>query len=265
MGITTGIQWANATWNPFIGCKKVSPGCKNCYAERDMERYGKNFTSVVRSRTTFDAPLVWARNKKLAPGSRIFTCSVSDFFISQADPWREEAWSIIRRTPEFVYLILTKRPERFVECLPGDWGSGYPNVWLGVSAENQMFANERITILVNTPAMVRWVSAEPLLAPITFRWAPWHRIVGSHHLDGLKQLSWIVTGGESDNTTPRPMSLDWIRAIRDECQEAGVALFHKQHGGKKKIDGAWGGRVLDDMTWNQMPGFYKNALTAELL
>jgi protein gp37 len=96
----------------------------------------------------------------------IFTCSWSDFFITEADAWRAEAWEIIRRTPEFTYLILTKRPDRIARCLPADWGDGYPNVWLGTSAENQKYADQRIPELLKVPAAKRFLSLEPLLGPI---------------------------------------------------------------------------------------------------
>jgi protein gp37 len=95
----------------------------------------------------------------------IFTCSWSDFFITEADKWRAEAWDIIRRTPEFTYLILTKRPDRIARCLPADWGDGYPNVWLGTSAENQKYADQRIPELLKVPAAKRFLSLEPLLGP----------------------------------------------------------------------------------------------------
>ena len=147
MGETTGIEWTDATWNPWYGCEKISPGCKLCYMYRDMERYGRDPYTPTRSKTTFRAPLKWADPRL------VFTCSWSDFFIAHADPWRTEALEIIRATPHHTYQILTKRPERVPGCLErydierlGAMGKraksvgievGLPrNVWIGVSVEN---------------------------------------------------------------------------------------------------------------------------------
>lgn len=240
MAETTGIEWADATWNPWRGCHKVSQGCKNCYMFRDQVRYGRDPNVVVRSApATFNAPLKWAKSGKVAEGARIFTCSWSDWFIEEADEWRDEAWRIIDATPRFNYLILTKRPERIRACLPADWGP-YPNVWLGVSAERQEEAQERVPYLFRLPAAVRFVSAEPLLGPLNLGFSPAY-------------VDWVITGGESDPTHPRPCNLDWVRAIRDQCQAAGVAYFHKQNGGSRRIGGVWGGRVLDGRTWDEYP------------
>jgi len=150
MAQTTGISWTDATWNPWHGCRKISAGCKYCYMFRDKERYGQDPTVVMRSKSNFNDPLKWAMDteqigflpgKDKEPsafvGMKIFTCSWSDFFIQEADEWRADAWNIIRDTPEFTYQILTKRPERIMECLPPDWGRGYENVWLGVSVEDK--------------------------------------------------------------------------------------------------------------------------------
>lgn len=261
MANKTGIEWADATWNPWMGCHKVSAGCKNCYMFRDMTFYGRDPNTVVRTKTTFDAPLKWGRSGKVAEGARIFTCSWSDWFIEEADPWRPEAWDIIRRTPYFTYLILTKRPERIMDHLPADWGTGYPNVWLGVSAEDRVQADKRIPLLLKVPAAIRFISAEPLLGPIDIiglldpgrcdcdiclRTS--QRCTASRH-----PIDWVITGGESDKKAPRPCNLDWVRSIRDQCQQAGVALFHKQHGGTVKVGGVWGGRVLDGRTWDEFP------------
>lgn len=267
MGEKTGIQWCDSTWNPWQGCHKVSAGCKNCYMFRDMPHYGKDPNVVVRSKTTFDAPRKWAKSGKVQPGARIFTCSWSDWFIAEADEWRAEAWDVVRRTPQFTYLILTKRPERIAAHLPADWGAGYSNVWLGTSAENQDAADERIPALMNVPAAVRFVSAEPLLGRLKLPWLqpngdPFlgqpqphgnrERFMQMHPL-WTARIDWVITGGESALKDARPCDLDWVRSIRDQCQASGVALFHKQHGGTRKIDGVWGGRELDGRTWDEFP------------
>ena len=216
----------------------VSPGCAKCYMFRDMKRYGKDPNVVVRSKTTFNAPLRWAKSGELPEGSRIFTCSWSDWFIDKADEWRDEAWKVIKATPQYTYMILTKRPERIAEHLPEDWDVGYKNVWLLVSTENQKMFDERYPILAGIECWIRGISAEPLLSAINLR---------GYHPD------WVITGGESDPTDPRPANKEWFKVLRDQTKSYGGAFFHKQHGGSKKIDGAWGGRILDGVTWDEFP------------
>lgn len=231
MSINSKIEWTQATWNPWHGCIKVSDGCKNCYMYRDKKRYGKDPRQVVRSKTTFFDPTKWPESKL------IFTCSWSDWFIDQADDWRDEAWNVIRQTPHHNYQILTKRPERIQEHLPGDWENGWKNVWLGVSIENQKQV-DRADLLRSIPAHIRFISAEPLIGPIQFT--------------KLRGIHWVITGGESGPKS-RPMDLAWVRSIRNQCQRSKVAFFHKQNGGTRIINGAWGGRELDGRTWDAIP------------
>lgn len=272
MAETTGIHWADATWNPWYGCKMVSAGCSKCYMFREMKHYGRDPNVVTRAAVaSFTNPRKWAKSGKVKPGARIFTCSWSDWFIDKADPWRDEAWQIVKDTPEFTYMILTKRPERIAEHLPADWGNGYPNVWLGVTTENQATANERIPILLRIPAAVRWLSVEPMIGPVDLNLVPrlddaYLRqkgetgvVMDANEPDDYtywakrEAIQWVITGGESDPSDPRPCDLDWVRSVRNLCVADGVAFFHKQHGGTKKIDGAWGGRELDGRTWDEFP------------
>lgn len=228
MGERTGIEWTNATWNPWRGCRKISPGCAHCYMFREQERYGNNPFVVVRSKTTFTAPLTWSKPRL------VFTCSWSDFFIEEADAWRDEAWEIIRSTPQHTYQILTKRPENIASRLPTSWPM--PNVWLGVSIENAVFLG-RADVLRKTPAALRFLSLEPLLG-----------YLGELDLDGI---GWVIVGGESGPGW-RQMNLDWARNIRDACAVAQVPFFLKQLGGwpdKRGGDKA----VLDGRTWTEMP------------
>jgi protein gp37 len=115
MAKNSAIEWTDGTWNPWYGCIKVSPGCRNCYMYREQKQYGGNPDDVRRSKTRFQDPLKWGDSRT------IFTCSWSDFFIDKADPWRPEAWEIIRQTPRHTYLVLTKRPERIEDQLPMTW------------------------------------------------------------------------------------------------------------------------------------------------
>lgn len=215
MARATSIEWTDATWNPWMGCEKVSPGCAHCYMYREQRQYGHDPTALRRSKTKFAEPLRWS-NPRL-----VFTCSWSDWFHPAADPWRPEAWDIVRATPHLTYQILTKRPELIADRLPSDWGSGYENVWLGVSVENSRFT-WRAAALAEIPAATRFVSAEPLL--------------GSLYLTGrnkdrldLGSIDWVIVGGESG---PRSRSMDiaWAREIADQCTKTGTAFFMKQLG-----------------------------------
>lgn len=213
MGETTKIEWTDATWNPWQGCRKVSQGCKNCYMYRDKTRYGQDPSVVVRSApATFRGPL---STKKYPPGALVFTCSWSDWFIEEADAWRDEAWAIVRARPDLTFQILTKRSDRIDAHLPEDWGMGYPNVWLGVSVEDRK-ALPRVDDLVRIPAVVRFLSVEPLLEAVDV----------SPYLGGVH---WVIVGGES-GPDARPMHPQWARDIRDQCDRAGVPLLFKQWG-----------------------------------
>lgn len=212
MGEQTQISWTNATWNPWHGCAKVSAGCKNCYMFREKKQYGQDPTLVVRSKTKFNDPLKWVKSGKTP--RYCFTCSWSDFFIAQADLWRSDAWEVIRATPQITYQILTKRPERIAMGLPDDWGTGYPNVWLGVSVENRE-SKRRIDILRDVPATLRFLSLEPLLEDL-----------GDLDLPGI---GWAIAGGES-GPGARPMHPNWARSVRDQCHAAAVPFFFKQWG-----------------------------------
>lgn len=226
MARISAIEWTEATWNPWHGCTKVSPGCAHCYMYREKKRYGQEPATVVRSKTTFDAPLKWKEPQL------VFTCSWSDFFIEEADPWRHEAWEIIRSTPQHAYQILTKRPQRIATSLPQGWP--FENVWLGVSVENPHFYG-RIEMLRKIPAFVRFLSLEPLLAPMP-------------HLP-LAGISWVIVGGESGPGC-RPMKPEWVREIRDQCARRGVPFFFKQWGGfRKNITG----RLFEGKVWDEMP------------
>ncbi len=259
MGETTQIQWTEATYNPWHGCKKVSPGCKNCYMYRDKERYGQDPMKVVRSGpATFNAPLKWKEQKL------IFTCSWSDFFIPEADQWRDEAWEIIRHTPQHTYQILTKRPERIKDHLPEDWGSGWPNVWLGTSVENQEYADKRIPELLKIPAAVHFLSCEPLLGLVELRstpvgqlaktvrtWLTFTQRIGDDKFNyaTYNRIDWIIAGGESGPKF-RPVKEEWLTSLRDQCERANVPFFFKQWAG---VNPHKLGRLLEGREWNEMP------------
>jgi protein gp37 len=236
MGNKTTISWTNRTWNPWMGCTKVSAGCKNCYMFREQLRYGSDPTLVRISKTTFTAPLKW-RDRAM-----VFTCSWSDFFHERVPiEWLDAAWSVIRRTPHLTYQILTKRPEEIQDSLPSDWGAGYPNVWLGVTVED---ANNawRMETLANTPAVLRFVSYEPALGPLppafVSTFSPW--------------LGWLIAGGESGPGARLPSPL-WIYDAFNQCRENNVPFHFKQWGGARKVDGVWGGDKLAGQQYHEFP------------
>lgn len=229
MSETTAISWTDATWNPWMGCQKVSPGCANCYMFRDQERYGRDPSVVVRSRTKFRDPLKW-RDPRF-----VFTCSWSDFFHPDADAWRPEAWEVIRQTPQHTYQILTKRPERIAGRFPRDM-ENFQHVWWGVSIENQRWM-QRLDHRHFPSYMARlFVSAEPLLGPIRF---------GS----AIDRVGWVIVGGES-GPDYREMHLDWLRSVVEQCKAADVPVWVKQDSGP--LPGQRG-RIPDDLWIQERP------------
>lgn len=227
MGDTSHIGWTEATWNPWMGCTKISPGCKECYMYREMARYGRDPFTVQRSKTTFNAPLKWKEPRM------VFTCSWSDFFIESADAWRPEAWDIIKRTPHLTYQILTKRPALIADRLPADWGEGYPNVWLGVSVESPEY-DWRIGILREIEAALLFVSLEPLLSRMP-------------HIP-LTGIGWGIVGGESGSD--RSCRVEWITEIVDQFRIADVPIFVKQDSGSKA---GQQGRIPNDYWVHEFP------------
>lgn len=237
MAEQTGIAWCDHTFNPWIGCTKVSAACDFCYAEALMDhRHHRVTWGGERSRTSasnWQQPLRWNRKAK-ADGVRrkVFCASLADVFDNQApDEWRADLWRLIDETPDLDWLLLTKRPQNIRKMmiaarravLGSDVGEEHviwpwPNVWLGTTVENQEEANRRIPALLNVPAAVRFISAEPLLEPVTL----------SNYGAGAS-LNWVICGGESGQHA-RPFHLSWARSLRDQCQTAGVAFFMKQLG-----------------------------------
>lgn len=258
MGRNSGIEWTKHTWNPWTGCFKVSAGCKHCYMYREQNRYGNDPSQIKRTKPdTFNAPLKW---NKTDPGL-IFTSSWTDFFLPEADPaWRNEAWDIIRNTPNNTYQILTKRLDIADPLLmfPYDWGDGWDNVWLGVSIENQNMADYRVPKLLEMRATVRFLSIEPLLGPIK---------LADVHLNGI---DWVIVGGESGSAaTARPMHPHWGRDLLHQCQERDVPFFFKQWGRwgvdpLSKPDGTgrplWPNGNFGDVNWHpntfHIPGVF---------
>lgn len=273
--VDTNISWADKVWNPVTGCTKVSAGCKNCYAERMSKRlagrcgYPKdNPFAVTLHPEKLSEPLHWKKP------SRIFVCSMGDLFHEAVpDKFIDKVFTAIALSPQHTFLVLTKRPERMVSIIP--WfkarlaardGSRWPipNVMLGVSVEDQQTADERIPLLLQTPAAKRFVSYEPALGPVDFRrlnvaGATYNALLGEYRTksdlyDGKVALDQIIMGGES-GPGARPMHPDWARSVRDHCQAAGLSFFFKQ----------WGEWVVvydrdkDDPDWRRCPKAKNNS------
>lgn len=252
------IEWTTHTFNPWIGCTKVSPGCLNCYAETLMAvRYGKVEWGKGKPRAR-TAPDNWRKPRqwnKAAAGlperPRVFCASLADWLDEEVPiEWLGDLLTLIYDTPNLDWLLLTKRPENFYrleeakiwsnyQSSVAAWIDGTPprNVWVGTSIEDQTRAFERIPKLLDIPARVRFLSCEPLLGPLDL----W--------LDTEDGIHWVIVGGESGRGA-RIMREEWALSLRDQCTEAGVAFHFKQWGGSDKKAA---GRVLDGCTWDELP------------
>ena len=238
------IEWTDASWNPVTGCTKVSPGCDHCYAETFAERWrgtpGHHFErgfDVTLRPERLEQPLHWLRPR------RVFVNSMSDLFHeSVPDGLIGSVFDVMAKTPRHTYQILTKRHGRMRSLLSRWADDGWmwrrddglwcgpvrgplPNVWLGVSAEDEKWADIRTLALLETPATVRFVSAEPLLGPVRMR----ATLLVGRALDPPGGIGWVIAGGES-GPGARPCELDWLRSLREQCADADVPFFCKQLG-----------------------------------
>lgn len=258
MGETTAIAWTQHTFNPYWGCTKISPGCDHCYAETCDKRVhgvGKGHWGKDAPRRTFgdahwNEPLKWNRAAgKAGKPALVFCASMADWCDADAPPGTLECLHALwRATPWLRWQMLTKRPARIARSLPADWGTGYPNVWLGTTVESQEYADQRIPVLLAVPAVVRFLSMEPLLGPVRLHnllWLPCGVCNGSmstpvpgggtpcvaclDHQGGESGIHWVIVGGESGHSA-RPFTLAWARSLKVQCEGAGVSFFMKQLG-----------------------------------
>lgn len=232
MGEVTGISWTDHTFNPWMGCTKVSPACDHCYAEALMDtrwgkvKWGAGQPRVRTSAANWREPLKWNRAAAAAGvRRRVFCASLADVFDAEVpDAWRDELFALIQRTPHLDWLLLTKRPQVAWKYFEPYRIKGPPsNVWLGTTVESQAMAELRVRQLLRIPATVRFVSYEPALERID-----WDKVyLGAPSADWI---DWIIVGGES-GAGARPMDLQWARDTMDHCQVSGAAFFMKQLGG----------------------------------
>ena len=281
MSTNSKIQWTEATWNPVRGCSLVSAGCQNCYAMKTAHRFsepgqpyegltevgphGPRWNGKIKLvHKLLEAPLHWKKPR------RIFVNSMTDLFHEDVpDEFIAEVFAIMARCQQHTFQILTKRPSRMLSFCSNEshwwgnkadiartsyYGKPLPNVWLGISCEDQQAADARIPLLLQTPAAVRWISAEPLLGPMDLsQFLPFNtessyraaRMAAKQ----LPNLDWVVCGGES-GPGARPCDIAWIRSLYEQCQAANVPVFIKQGGASNRCQhdskgGCWDCMPLD--------------------
>lgn len=294
MGDKSKIEWTDATWNPITGCTKVSPGCAYCYIERSPpfriagRRFERGHIPLQFHPSRLEQPLRWARPRM------IFVCSLADLFHDDvADDQIDHIFAVMRQAKHHTFQVLTKRPERMKryvtlaelrvkEIAPpappkhwyhvSSWRWPLPNVWLGVTAENQRWADERIPLLLDTPAALHFLSAEPLLGPLNLN-GDWYEVNERCYLNepvhGEGGLDWVIVGGESGgpanrrlvtegygrgnwpgNWQPTEEAEGWVADIRNQCETAGAVFTLKQWGGPRSTSG---GRTLEGREWIERP------------
>lgn len=276
MAKNSRIEWTHHTFNPWWGCVRVSPACKNCYAETFAHRlgldlWGKRAARQVAADSYWMQPLRWDRAAGAAQmQARVFCASMADVFENRRDldASRQRLWGLIERTPNLTWLILTKRPEAIDQLVP--WTTTWPgNIWLGTTAEDQRRAQLRIPELLRYPVKVHFVSCEPLLGPVDL----------SLWMEGKRErIRWVIAGGESGHYA-RPVHPYWLRQLRDQCAAHAVAFHFKQWGNWRPVTAARplahrtkvlpsasgaplivanmgkkaAGRDLDGIEWNEVP------------
>jgi protein gp37 len=214
-----------AQWNPWHGCHKISPGCKNCCVYRFDAAFNRDASDISKT-ADYTLPLKKKRNGdyKLQPGETVYTCFTSDFFLEEADEWRIDAWQMIRTRIDLQFYIITKRINRFNVNLPADWGDGYPHVTICSTTETQETADYRLPILLSLPMKHKAVICEPLLERINLsRWLH-------------PSIEEVIIGGESGNNA-RICNYDWVLDLRAQCIEQKVAFYFKQTGARFVKDG----------------------------
>lgn len=242
MAGTTEIAWTDATFNPWWGCTKVGPGCDHCYAEAFDKRvggdhWGKGSSPRILSDSYWHKPLRWQRQaEKACEPRKVFCGSMCDWADKNAPAdERGRLWQLIRDTPMLRWQMLTKRAPNISKLLPHNWGSGYDNVWLGVTIENRKHGLRRLDVLREIPAKVRFLSIEPLLEDLC-------------EID-LTGIHWVIVGGESGGGF-RKMEKTWVENVIHQCREQDVAMFFKQWGGTSRNKG---GNLLNGYEIKEWP------------
>ncbi len=204
-------------WNPWRGCRRYSEGCQYCYIHKGDNKRGVDTSTIIRT-DNFDAPIQKRKSGdyKIKSGQMVYLCFSTDFLIEDADEWRSECWAMIRERSDLNFLFLTKRIERFMNCIPENWGDGYDNVIIGCTVENQRQADYRLSIFANLPIKYKNIICQPLLGSLDIE-------------KYLHDVELVVVGGESDRDA-RPLYYDWVLDIREQCKRQNVHFEFRQCG-----------------------------------
>jgi protein gp37 len=227
-------------FNFWMGCHKFSEGCRNCYMFIAQERRTIDPENVRLCTSTWERPRRWQKEAERAGECRsVFACSYSDFFLPEADAWRNDAWALIRETPNLIWMLASKRTHLIAERLPADWGNGYKNVWLGTSAELNKYLS-RLDELRNIPCVLRWLDLAPMLEDLMPEL--------EEHIDGF---GWVNAAGETgcNAVEPRPFDEQWARNVRDLCLSRGIPFYFSHTAGRKRHPP----RLLDEVEHNGIP------------
>ena len=214
-------------WNPWHGCIKISEGCKNCYVYRRDSQFGKD-SSVIAKTNDFNLPLKRKRNREYKLVSEygdVFTCMTSDFFLEQADSWRDEAWNMMRLRRDLNFIIITKRIYRFMHCIPWDWGEGYDNVSIMCTCENQKMADYRLPLFIHLPIRHKYIIHEPMLESVD---------IEKYLKEG--EIEMVLCGGESGESA-RLCDFEWVLNTRKQCIKYNVSFNFRQTGALFRKDG----------------------------
>ena len=217
----------NNFWSPWHGCHKCSPGCLNCYVYFLDKKRNKDASIITKSKTNFNLPIKKNRKGeyKIPSGTEVATCFTSDFFLKEADAWRNEAWQMIKKRSDLTFLICTKRIERFLACIPEDWGDGYPNVKLAITCENQHMADIRCPIFLEIPAKTKYIFVGPILEYVDLK----------PYLKTGKIASVSVSGESYDNA--RLCDFDWVKKIYEDTKLYNVNFDFHQTGSNFLMNG----------------------------
>lgn len=258
MAKDTAINWTNSTFNPWVGCSKISPACANCYAEgwakrSGMVKWGVHEPRVRTSPANWKQPIKWNEEaKRTGTRRRVFCASLADVFDNAVpEEWRVDLFALIAATPYLDWLLLTKRignvEKMLLHAIGGSFYPHHENVWLGITVCNQEEANRDIPKLLKIPATNVFLSIEPMLGEIDLGFCD------------ISWIDWVICGGESGSKA-RPLNPAWVRYLRDQCAAADVPFFFKQWGEFAPIEGVMqrvgkkkAGRLLDGREWNETP------------
>jgi protein gp37 len=247
------IGWTDHTFNPWIGCTKVSAACDFCYAEVWDARFkGDRWgPKADRKRTkTYGNPVKWnAEAQKKGIRYKVFCASLADIFDNHKSiqpQWRTDVWDLVEKTPFLDWQFLTKRPQNISKFVPKSWmEKGFPeNVWVGTTVEDHTTAEQRIPSLLNVPARVRFLSCEPMIGSVDLTNVLGHNV--------LADLQWVIVGGESGPQF-RPTHIQWVQKMRDDCQQAGVPFYFKQWGGTSQTHIKKLAKELDNVLHDAFP------------